>query len=246
MKLEKYFNTNCASFYWELDEKTKKTYKKYIHYIKKLNNNSRVIEIWPWNWSFLVYIQEQFNLKSDNIETTDLSESVIDELNSNNVTKFYNNNLCDSIEYFDNKDKVYDLIILKHVLEHMQKDYITKLIPLLEKSLKIWWQILIEVPNVISFPFWFYMYFWDFSHYTPFADKSLKEAILWHSDNLSFDVYNLLLYNVDRSSIISTIKSSIIKSIYVVYIYWFLWILKLSGLPIQVFTSSILGVATKK
>jgi len=156
-------------------------FKIYDKYIVPLEKNSIVLEIWPGNWNFSYYLYKKFNLSENNIYLLDISITVIEKLKSQNETKNFNIILSDSIEYLKKTNKKFDLIIMRHVLEHMKKDYINKLIPYLINSLSDNWKILIEVPNLWNYPLGIYMFFWDYSHETWFTEKSIKECFLRNS-----------------------------------------------------------------
>lgn len=243
MNLDKYWITNCTSPLKYLDKNTLENYKPYNKFIWKLNYESKILEIWPWNWSFLLYLKQEFNLNSQNIYSIDKSKSVVNALNNNNLTKQFNNFLIDSKDYFNkNIDKKFDLIIMKHVLEHMNKEYIAELIPLLTNWINKHGKILIEVPNIANNPYWNYMFWWDFSHLTAFTDKSITEAFLWHSDNIKVNVHNIILYPINYNNIFLIFFSSIIKFIYSAYIFWTLFFLKIIKHPIKVYSASIICV----
>jgi len=71
-----------------------------------------------------------------NIHLLDISSSTIELLKKQTETQSFQIHLKDSIEFLSEKkvDK-YDLIVMRHVLEHMDKEYISKLIPLLVENL---------------------------------------------------------------------------------------------------------------
>jgi len=246
MNLDKYWTTNCGYFDWVITPRDKIIYKKYLKYITSLSRNSKVLEVGPWSWSFLLFFKNTFHLSDKNISTTDISKSVFDWLSKNPITKNFNNNYWDTIELLKKSQVKYDLIIMKHVLEHMTKEYISELIPLLVDSLNVWWQILVEVPNIMNYPFGYYMYWGDFSHYTAFNDKSLREVFLWHAKKIDIHMYNLFLYIIDYKNPLRFIITLLQKILYAIYIYWWLLLLKLTGLPIKVFTASLLCVIKKK
>lgn len=242
MNLERYWYTNCPNPLSFLDKNTINNYKVYNKFIWELDNNSQILEIWPWNWSFSLYLKHEFNLNSDNIYTIDKSKSVIECLNKSKLTSKFNNYLIDSKEYLIKNTIKFDLIVMKHVLEHMSKDYIVELIPLLTNSLSKNGKILIEVPNIANYPFWNYMYWWDFSHLTAFTDKSITEAFLWHADNIKIKVSNIILYPINYNNLFTILFSYIIRLLYSTYIFWTLFFLKLIKHPIKVFSASVICI----
>lgn len=246
MNLDSYWDTNCGVFDGVIASRELTIYKKYLKYIAPLHTDAKVLEIGPWSWSFLLFFKNTFHLSDKNIHTTDLSKSVFESLQKNPVTQHFNNNYGDSIELLKKSHVKYDLIIMKHVLEHMKKEYISDLIPLLVHSLNEGGQILVEVPNIMNYPFGYYMFRGDFSHYTAFNDKSLREAFLWHAEGIDIHMHNLFLYTIDYKNPLRFIVTLLQYILYAIYIYWWLFLLKLTGLPIKVFTASMLCIVTKK
>lgn len=191
MQIDKYFDTNLNTFDLDFIQMYKQ-YDKFI--IWKLNKDSIILEIWPWNWGFTFYLQNKYNLDSKNINLIDISKSVIENLENNIYTKKYNLILWDVINFLENTNIKFDLIIMRHVLEHFEKKDINKVVPLLERNLNNNWICLIEVPNIAN-PLWLYMWFQDYSHYTHFTSKSLKECIIWNSNKLDIKCFNIY-YNL--------------------------------------------------
>lgn len=248
MNIDKYWETNIVwvDFIW-LDKYEEKRYWVYLDFIWKIDSNSNILEIWAWNGSFSFFLKKQFQLKNENISTLDISESVVNNLKNNNLTKDFNNNLSDTIEFLSKNEEKFDLIVLRHVIEHMKKDYIIKLVPVIIKSLKNWWKILIETPNLVNMPLWISLYFWDFSHFTWFTEKSLKECFIWNTDeDIDIKFYNLYLILIDYSSILKLIKTFIANILYRLYVNLLLFIYKFANLPFKIWTTSIIAVITRK
>ena len=89
----------------------------------------------------------------------DISESVIQNLQKDEHTADFNIVLSDAFTYLEQSHEHYDLVILRHVLEHFEKKEINKLIPLLESHLQDSGKILVEVPNMANAFFGNYMAF---------------------------------------------------------------------------------------
>jgi predicted TPR repeat methyltransferase len=84
----------------------------------------------------------------------DGSSSTIALLKKQDETKEFQIHLNDIVSFLGDSPKdTFDLIVARHVLEHMDKNYLEKLIPLLERNLTENGSILIEVPNVGNFPY---------------------------------------------------------------------------------------------
>ena len=168
-----------------------KTNKKYNKFFSPLSSNSRILEIWPGNGKLSCYIKDKFNIPDYNIHLLDSSSSVGELLKSQKETLKFNIYIYDSIEFFLQTDIKFDFIILCHVMEHMSKEYINQLVPILLNHLDAKWKILVEVPNFCNFPYWIKDCFGDYTHVTQFTQDSLAEAFLFNTNiPLKIKTYN--------------------------------------------------------
>lgn len=186
MNLDKYFETNIIKFNHDLTNMFKMYDSKLKEYI---NKDSKILDIWPWNWGFSYHITKRFWVSIKNINFLDISSWVIENLKNTKELTWANFILSDLINFLENNIKKFDIIIMRHVIEHFTKENINKIIPLLEKNISENGVIFMETPNVAS-PLWQYMFFQDYSHYSPFVANSLKECINWNSENLNIKIYN--------------------------------------------------------
>ncbi len=248
MNLDKYWETNIAgSDFIHIQKQDYKKLSIYTKFLWRISTDAKILEIWPWNWKFLYFLQEHYKLDENNLSTVDISKSVVGSLNKNKITKKFNNYLSDSIKYLSQNTWKFDVIIMKHVIEHMEKPYIIELIPILMKALSKKWKILIETPNMVSIPLWVALYYRDFSHYTGFTEKSLEEAFLWYSkDKFNISFYNLYLNIINYKNLLTIIISFLTKYLYKLYIYLILGFYKISWLESKVWTTGLICVIIKK
>jgi 2-polyprenyl-3-methyl-5-hydroxy-6-metoxy-1,4-benzoquinol methylase len=183
MDISKYWTDRILTF----DRRLLSYNNCYDTFFPELDMNSSYLEIGPGNGSFARYVADKFSIPDSSITLVDLSSSMIEKLKFQEETRAFNLVLDDSIQYLGKTDKKYDCIVLRHVLEHMERDYISRLVPILEKRLSQNWHILVEVPNVGNIPYWFYQAYWDFSHVTQFTYESLVEAFRWNLQG-EFDI----------------------------------------------------------
>lgn len=127
-----------------------------------------------------MYLKNKFGLDDQNITLLDISASTVNQLKEREETSAFNLVLKDTIDYLSSTRENYDLIVMRHVLEHMDKDYISKLIPILDQRLQNGGRIVIELPNFLNMPYGMWTCFGDFSHMTVFTPETLNEAFLWH------------------------------------------------------------------
>lgn len=146
MQLNKYFDTNIEKF--DLD--FLQIYSMYDRFLGKFGSDAKILEIGPGNGGFGYYLQKKWNLKPKNVHMIDISESVVNNLRQHAFTKGYTIIHEDVVKFLQKNGEKYDLIIMRHVLEHFEKKDINPLIPLLEKSLDSDGKIFVEVPNLAN------------------------------------------------------------------------------------------------
>ena len=182
MDIEKYGTVRKE--YTHIAQEEWKIFRTYDRHLSWLTKKAKILEIWPWNGAFSCYVQGTFHIPMEHMDLIDLSASIVSSLQAREETKKFNVYLADSIDFLTHKeDKYYDLIIMRHVMEHMPREYISQLVPLMLSKLRSWWKILVEVPNFGNFPFGMYNCFWDFTHVTYFTYESLIEAFLFNNIN---------------------------------------------------------------
>ena len=117
---------------------------KIIQKYFKIDKNTKILEIWSWKWILIKY----FKNKWININWVELDQKYTNNINS----KLWN------IVYYWNYEEItinkkYDLIYLRHVLEHFIN--LDKFFTNLDNNLNENWIVYINVPN------WWSKYFRD-------------------------------------------------------------------------------------
>lgn len=173
-------------------DSTIQEYRNYAQFLPEFVSDISVLEIWPGNWIFSIFLKNHYKLSSKNFTLLDASDSTVALLKNQASTREFNIELTDSIDYLEKRKQKYSIIVLRHVLEHMTKDYISNLVPLLEDVLADNWIIIVEVPNAGNIPYWLYSAIGDFSHMTLFTYESLVEAFQWHTKTgISVKTFNI-------------------------------------------------------
>jgi 2-polyprenyl-3-methyl-5-hydroxy-6-metoxy-1,4-benzoquinol methylase len=80
-------------------------------------------------------------------------------------------------KFLDGKDGHYDLIVLKDVIEHIDKEIVISVLRQCHLALKPDGKIIIQVPNSES-PFFGRIRYGDFTHKTAFCQSSLMQILL--------------------------------------------------------------------
>lgn len=164
--------------------------KKYF----KINKIQKILEIWVWMWKSIKHLYRRwYNIKWLEIDNDNV-KSINTELNDNVVNEW-------NYELMSIKDK-YNLIYLKHVLEHFFD--INSVIKKLYDNLETWWVVYINVPNASS------KTALDLSinkhpHIYHFTEKSLKNIF----EEKWFKSLHIWTYNFIRKNRINDILKSI-------------------------------------
>lgn len=247
MILEKYGDTRVA----RIDRSVFSDYKMYNKYLH-LHEKDTILEIWPGNWSFSLYLKERFNIPEHNITLLDASSSTVHILKKQPETEKFNIIESDVIDYLKNNQKKYTLIVMKYVLEHMEKPYINNLIPLLLDALTEHGTLLIEVPNIWNTPYGVFWAFADYTHYTYFTHESLVQCILWNNTkNIKLDIktrniYPNIIFKPKLFYMIKSIIAFILRWISIIISYCFMRINWDNTWTWEVFTPFILALIKKK
>lgn len=219
----------------------------YTRFLWDIPTDAKVLEIGPWNGKFLLFLKDFYHLQESHISSLDISKWIYDAISSHPLTKNFQNHFGDSKEFLQKNTETFDLIVMKHVLEHMTKDYICDFLPILIQSLKKWGKVMIEVPNMANFPLGYVGFFSDFSHFTPFTDLSLRQAFVWNcEDNIDIKMHNMYIYPLNYKNPLTFLKSLVVKSIYYTFCRLLRVGYKFANHTFETTTTALLCVVTKK
>jgi 2-polyprenyl-3-methyl-5-hydroxy-6-metoxy-1,4-benzoquinol methylase len=167
-----YYTSHTKHLYGETSiEKIKKQLPVYEYYFGKHlpeNKSSSIIDLGCGNGSFVYWLMSKgFN----NTIGIDISEELIDlgkALGINNIQ-------CQDIfNYLTDNQSSFDIIVMRDILEHFDKDETYKLIKLLYNHLSENGKIILQVPNGQS-PFVGKILFGDFTHQNAFTESSVSQ-----------------------------------------------------------------------
>lgn len=180
----------------ELSEKqyegAAKSYEATYGRFMPADKNSKILDIGCGAGHFLFYLKKK---GYTNYHGIDISKQQVDFVQQN-ITE--NVELADTFEFLDDKEKLYDLIIVNDLLEHISKEKIIKFLKLVYNSLKNDGILIIKVPNM-SNPFGLRARYIDITHEVGFTENSLYAVLKAVSFN------NICIYPADYP--ISSIKS---------------------------------------
>ena len=167
-----YYTSHTKQLYGETSiEKIKRQFPVYEYYFGKqlpINKNISVIDLGCGSGEFVYWLQ---NKGYKNTSGIDVSKELIEIGKGLGIQ----NILCDDIfNYLEKNDSKFDLMILRDVLEHFDKEETYKLITLLSTSLNENGLIILQVPNGQS-PFMGKIFYGDFTHHSAFTESSLSQ-----------------------------------------------------------------------
>ncbi len=169
----KYHSTHGKTV--DSNSESKKSFfeKHYSKYYKKhfpKNDNSNILEI-GCNKGYLLRVLEDEGYKS--LQGIDLSHEDLEfaKLNTN-CSKLTN---IVAFEFCKNNIGIYDVIIIKAVLEHIDKNKVFNLIECMKNSLSPKGVLIIDVPNM-DWLFSGHERYMDFTHEVGFTKESLSQV----------------------------------------------------------------------
>ena len=196
-------------------EKTSHTYR--IIYGKFIpNKNVKILDVGCGAGYFLYFLKKE---GYKNFLGIDLSKKEI-EFCKRNISKKV---VFANVFNFLNKNRNYDLIVMNHLLEHIEKKRVINILRLCYNALNKNGKLFIQVPNT-SNPFSLHSRYIDITHEIGFTDSSLRE-VLKISGFKNINLFGALPFGSKKSKI----RNIITKTIYP--FIKFLFILQGYGAP---------------
>lgn len=167
-----YYTSHTKQLYGETSiEKIKRQFPVYEYYFGKhlpINKNASVIDLGCGSGEFVHWLQNKGYKNTSGIDVSKELVEIGKGLGIQNI-------LCDDIfNYLEINNSKFDLMILRDVLEHFDKEETYKLVTLLSNSLNENGLIILQVPNGQS-PFMGKIFYGDFTHHSAFTESSLSQ-----------------------------------------------------------------------
>jgi 2-polyprenyl-3-methyl-5-hydroxy-6-metoxy-1,4-benzoquinol methylase len=173
---ESYNSTHVAHL--DADDQSKLEYFREhvrLNYLPVLGNldreNSRILEV-ACNKGYLLAALDSFQFK----QLTGIDLSPVDVDKARQLIPAVNVSCVDAFTYLEEHASEFDVVIMKAVLEHVEKD---RVLPLLEKiatSLRPGGLVLVDVPNM-DWIFGQHERYMDFTHEVGFTRESLAQVM---------------------------------------------------------------------
>jgi len=216
------------SLNWESNNLIKKIpsieYKyilKNYSFLLNLDKNIKILEIWPWIWYFTQFL---INNGFKNIDIVEISEDFFTA--QKNAFKDYNLNYYNDniINFFQNNNIIYDVIISRQVVEHLSDTELVYFFENWMKHLNENGLLISETINSQNFIYSSFLRYIDITHKISFSSDMIKQIFNLScsiSDKLSIlwiKQLNVLDYIIDK---FSPIKCDI--KLYIWKNYVFIW-----------------------
>ncbi|MEK7555437.1 MAG: class I SAM-dependent methyltransferase [Patescibacteria group bacterium] len=167
----KYVSTQTSHLYGEvnLDDIKKQfpVWRKYFGRFLPKDKNAKILDFGCGNGGFVYWLQK---IGYQNVEGIDASGEQVEVAKKLGIKNIY------QLKDIDAVDK-YDIVFMKDVLEHFNKDEIMALLEKIHKALKDRGVLIIQTPNAES-PFSGRLRYGDFTHEISFTESSVRQALL--------------------------------------------------------------------
>jgi 2-polyprenyl-3-methyl-5-hydroxy-6-metoxy-1,4-benzoquinol methylase len=208
-KLFKSYNSTHVA-YLDTDDQSKLNWfvkylkRNYLSYIDRYDkSSSKLLEI-GCNKGYMLAALKSFGFQ--NLHGVDLSP---DDVEKAKILVPSAEIVCtDAFDYLKNKLEQFDIIILKAVLEHIQKDEIMPFLEKIKDSLNSGGSVIIDVPNM-DWLFASHERYMDFTHEIGFTKESLRQIM----SSLFSSVHVIAVDNILESSLFTTAKKRIARFI---------------------------------
>ena len=144
----------------------------YLQHLGNLDANSAEILEIACNKGYLLAALHSLEFKK--LSGVDLSP--LDVEKAKQIVPSADVSYADAFDYLDENVEKFDVIILKAVLEHIQKDRIIPLLERIKSSLKPTGMVIIDVPNM-DWLFAQHERYMDFTHEVGFTRESLAQVM---------------------------------------------------------------------
>jgi 2-polyprenyl-3-methyl-5-hydroxy-6-metoxy-1,4-benzoquinol methylase len=201
-KLFKSYNSIHVA-YLDTDEQSKLDWfvkyvkRNYLPHIDRYGrNSSKILEI-GCNRGYMLAALKSFGFQ--NLHGVDLSSGDLEKakilVSSAEVA------CADAFDYLKDKLDQFDIIILKAVLEHVQKDEIMPFLEKIKGSLRLGGSVIIDIPNM-DWLFASHERYMDFTHEIGFTKESLGQIMR----SLFLSVQVIEADNIFDSSLLAALK----------------------------------------
>lgn len=172
---EKYITAQTAHLYGNLDlNSIKKQFPVFRSYFGKFlpeNKEAKIVDLGAGNGDLILWLQ---NIGFKNVSGVDYSKEQVEfaeKIGAKNLIQ------ADLKEFLKSKEGFFNVIFMRDVLEHFNKEEIMEIMDLVYRSLKVGGVFVVKVPNAES-PFGGRFRYFDFTHEISFTESSISQVFL--------------------------------------------------------------------
>ena len=201
---------------WRSQKSQRKREKNFRSIVNEIKKESEVLVIWPGNCEFVKCIlKKKVWIQNKNLYLTDISKWVIDTIKKDKELKSANIIHKDIFKLFDKEfsEKQFDLIILRHVIEHFEKDELERFIRRISEHMKKGATLLLETPNGFNLVYASYNFWVDFTHKQVITEMNLSQAFKMYFKGEFEERYYSFNVVPSKFSIMASIGYYVIKPI---------------------------------
>lgn len=170
----KYVATQTSQLYGEANlENIKKQFvvwQKYFGRFLPENKNAKIIELGCGNGGFVYWLQSLGYTNARGVDISGEQVKTAEKLGIKNIIK------ADLMIFLGKKEEKYDIIFMRDVLEHFNKDEILEILDLVSQSLNIGGKVIIQAPNAENLLNGRLRY-GDFTHEISFTESSMRQLL---------------------------------------------------------------------
>jgi 2-polyprenyl-3-methyl-5-hydroxy-6-metoxy-1,4-benzoquinol methylase len=136
------------------------------------DKSAAILEIGPGMGELLQFLIIESGLRE--VEAIDLSAEVAEYCSQRYCPTVH---VDDPISFLESRASRYEIIVLLHVLEHVEKSHAIAFLSAIRTALKPGGRIIVEVPNMANPVFGLTCRYADFTHETGFTGTSLAQVL---------------------------------------------------------------------
>lgn len=170
---DRYIDSHIASFS-DFSEKEYDYYRRLIerNYMRHLpeDKDADIIELGCGTGYFLEFLRQKGYRHYTGV---DISPQMVNKARERGLNVIQ----ADIFDFMRESNDRYDVIIARHLIEHLQKNEIITLLDMIHRSLKEGGIVILETPNASS-PAGTYIRYCDFTHEISFVPMSLRQVLI--------------------------------------------------------------------
>ncbi len=146
------------------------SWRNYFSSFLPKDKSARILDVGCGNGGFVCWLQKVGFQEAAGV---DISEEQVKESKKFDIQNIFQSDLRD---FLIDKKGAYDVIFMRDIIEHFEKEEILEVLSLVNLSLKKGGKIIIQTPNAES-PFGSRYRYWDFTHEISFTEGGIRQVL---------------------------------------------------------------------